>query len=599
MRILGISLGHSAAAVLIEDGKILAAVEEEKIIRVKGFSGFPLASIDYILNKYDLDISDLDEIAIGCSDIVEFVYTYRGLNKFFQVNSMLENIRGYVLYVLKVIFPYKYKVESLMKQHFFRCMRNIGFPKEKIKFIDHHLAHAASSYYTSPWDMNTIVFTNDGKGDGHSGGVFCNEDNQLVSYDYIDQKNSVGQLYQSITRYLGYTVNRHEGKITGLAAHGDYKDTYTIFNEIFSYTKGVLKNKFYENTSFIKDPINFYRKVKTKNFIVTKYVRSLSIKLMNFAIVYQLYLNYFKSKLSNKRPQDIAAGVQKFTEDALTAYLLSKIDSQKRYNLCLAGGVFANVKINQRLKDIRNIDNVYVHPAMDDSGTALGAALLRYAINSGVSYKHTPLKTVYLGPSYSDEEIELELKKYNIKCKRQINYPTILANMLNAGKIIGRFNGGLEWGPRALGNRSIIARPADKSINDTLNRRLKRTEFMPFAPSILDEDASDFLEDYSCDDIAAKYMTVTYNVKPEMIDKIQATVHVDGTARPQVVTKEDNESFFNIIREYKKISGFGVVVNTSFNMHEEPIVNTPSDAIRAFLSGAVDVLSMGPFIAEK
>ena len=279
------------------------------------------------------------------------------------------------------------------------------------------------------------------------------------------------------------------------------------------------------------------------------------------------------------------------------AYLKKKLEDYKFTNICLAGGVFANVKLNQKIMELSGIKNVYIQPAMDDAGAALGAALhVNMRLNKNKEW--TGLETVYTGPDFTESEIKNALEKYNLPVRRLKCHEEELGRWIYEGKIIGRFNGATEWGSRALGNRSILVRPIEKEINDTLNKRLKRTEFMPFAPSVLDEDASNILRGYSPDHIASRYMTLTYHVNPSMINLIPAVVHVDGTARPQVVFEEDNPSYYKIIKAYKKYSGVGCVINTSFNMHEEPIVNSPEDAIRALLSGAVDILSLGEFVVE-
>lgn len=266
------------------------------------------------------------------------------------------------------------------------------------------------------------------------------------------------------------------------------------------------------------------------------------------------------------------------------------------YFFIWSSGGFANVKLNQKIMELPGIKNIYVQPAMDDAGTALGAALhINMKLNNNKSW--TGLETVYTGLEYSASEIKNALEENKLPFRRLECCEEYLGKWIFEGKIVGRFNGYLEWGPRALGNRSILARP-ENEINDTLNKRLKRTEFMPFAPYVLDEDANIFFKGYSSDHIASRYMTMTYNVNSSMIRLIPAVVHVDGTSRPQVVFEEDNPSYYKIIKAYKKHSGIGCIINTSFNMHEEPMVNSPEDAIRAFLAGAVDILSMGEFVVD-
>ncbi len=597
MRILGVNFGHSAAAVLLVDGKLVAAIEEEKLSRIKGAATFPHRAIAFVLQKGGLLPAQVDRVAVGCERIMEFAYGYRNLNKYFSRTSPLDKFRGVFYDGLKRVFP-RADITGALEGLFYESLGAMGFPRSKVSLVNHHLAHAASAYYASPW-KEALIFTSDGKGDGLCGGCYVGRGGTLRCVDTIEDRNSLGQFYQSVTKFLGYKVNRHEGKITGLAAFGDSDKTFALMNSLLRFDGGRFHNTFHDIKEFRKDPLGYFqRKVDRQGFIHLNYVKSLHGTLIDYAVAYQMYLNFMEDSMKAFEPKDMAAGIQKLAEEATVAYAKEQLKRNPCPVICLAGGVFANVKINQRVREIPGVKNIFVQPAMDDAGTALGAALI-VAMKSSGGKPWQPPATVYLGPSFTDQQIEASLKRYGLKYRRVDDYEEVLGKLIYEGKVIGRFNGGLEWGPRALGNRSIIARPIKKDINDILNERLRRTEFMPFAPSMLAEDAPEFLEDYAPEHAAAKYMTITYNVKKERIDQIQAAVHVDGTARPQVVFKEDNPSFYNIIKSYKKYSGFGVVINTSFNMHEEPIVSSPDDAIRSFLIGAVDVLSLGAYIVEE
>ena len=267
--------------------------------------------------------------------------------------------------------------------------------------------------------------------------------------------------------------------------------------------------------------------------------------------------------------------------------------------LCLAGGVFANVKVNQRIHEMAGVDQLFVQPAMGDAGCALGAAL--HVAANGEGLRERPaLTNVYQGPGYGDDFIESRLRAADLPYRRPTDPDRDIARDLHQGKIVGRYAEHTEWGPRALGNRSILARPTDKKINAELNNRLRRTEFMPFAPAILAEYAGDYLVGYRDGDLAARYMTVTYEIcAAKKNADIAAAVHADGTARPQVVHREDNPRLHELIAAYHRLSGIPALVNTSFNMHEEPMVTAPDDAIRAFRVGAVDILYIGPFIVDR
>jgi len=596
MRILGINVGHGAASAYMENGKIRFAIEEEKMSRIKGKHTFPKLGVEYISRTFNVSLENFDVVAVGCEHIEEFVYNYRKLNSYFDKNTLKDKIEGLLFDGLKRFIP-AYDLQPRLRSHFIDCMKEFGFKEEQIVFKNHHLAHAASVYYTSPF-KDALIFTNDGKGDGLSGGLYTAINGEMTCVDEILDLNSIGQFYQIVTQFLGFKVNRHEGKITGLAAYGDHSKTFPLMNKVFSFENGELINKLQENEELRENPLKFFfRHVYRNGFIHKNYIKCLHGKLINFAAGYQMLRNYMEDNMSEFEPKDMAAGIQKLAEDALVSYLTQKLKSHKFDNICLAGGVFANVRINQQIREIPGVKKVYVQPAMDDAGTSLGAALLAW-FDTQEKKEWPALKTVYLGPNYTDEDLEKALKESSLSFRCSERVEEEIAKFVSEGKIVGRFNGALEYGPRALGNRTILASPKDKCINDTLNERLNRTEFMPFAPAILDEDADTYLLNYT-DDVATKYMTTTYHTNSEVNKKIDATVHVDGTARPQVVFEADNPSFYRIIKAYKEITGVGVVINTSFNMHEEPIVNAPQDAIRSFKEGAVDVLSLGPFLLEQ
>lgn len=606
MRVLGINFGHGAAAALICDGQIVAAIEEEKLNRQKGYVGFPFLSFEFVLSQKNVTVDDIDYVVIGSENISEFCYTFRHLldivfgyddqAKKRNIRLRWTSLKASVLDLLKRKFYFWDNSEALENFFYYLLYQCKGISQKKIIKVNHHLAHAASAFGCAPW-QGAVVITADGKGDGLCGGFYQGDGKTLTCIDTVSQDVSVGQLYQAVTKFLGYKPNRHEGKITGLAALGTASETKPIFEDLLRYNnEGVLQNTFYTNEAFLHCPVSFYEKqVPSKDFIADNYVRSLNGRLRHFAIIHQLYQVYFKKHLRNFEPADIAAGVQAQVEEILSTYVTKQLSGYESCHVCLAGGVFANVKINQKIRELPSVNGFYVHPAMDDAGCALGAAI-HVANVKGKSV--SSLKHVYLGPAYSDQDIEVALQDTGLKYERVRQPEQEVAQFIADGKIVGRYNGALEWGPRALGNRSILVQPTDKAINEQLNERLHRTEFMPFAPTILQEYARDYLVGYRESDYAARYMTVTYHIKPSLIPNIAAAVHVDGTARPQVLYQADNPSFHKILMHYYHLTGIPAVINTSFNMHEEPIVNTPEDAIRAYCAGAVDVLSLGSYIVQ-
>ena len=299
--------------------------------------------------------------------------------------------------------------------------------------------------------------------------------------------------------------------------------------------------------------------------------------------------------------EDLAASIQKHLEENMVQYVDYWVKKTGLPDLVTAGGVFANVKLNQKIVESPSIESFFVHPHMGDGGIALGAALFALAefkLGQGGILKPKKLRNVYFGPEFSNEEIQKAIISNGLHAKDCDDVSNEIANKIDNGRIVGLFQGRMEFGPRALGNRSILAKPVDKSINNSLNRRLARTEFMPFAPSVLEEEAMDYFIGYEKAKYPSKFMTITFDVPKEKQPKIEAVVHIDGTARPQAVDKYSNESYYQILKAYKDVSGLPLFINTSFNAHEEPIVCSPQDAINAFKAKRIDCLVIGNFVLE-
>jgi carbamoyltransferase len=599
MIVLGLHFGHGAAAALVADGRVVAAIEEEKLNRIKGYVGFPFQAMEFVLECGDVSLDEVNYVALGVVDVAEFSSNFAHLIRVvFRCDGVWTKVVGYALDFLQSTF-YKWDSSKALERLFFYYLqKKANIPKSKVIKVDHHTAHAASAFYTAPW-RSAVVLTADGKGDGACGGAFAADSDGLKLLDRVSDRFSVGQFYQAVTRFLGYKVNRHEGKITGMAAHGDCARVLPLMEEILGFDKrGAMRNALYDRHPGIDgDPVRYYeREDIRKSWLSARYIRLLNGNLRKFGIAHQLYQNFLADNLQGTSSENLAAGIQRLAEDMLERYARQQLKEHLPCNVCLAGGVFANVKINQRIREIEGVEGFYVQPAIDDAGCALGAALHVAAGQGGKGLKRPVMASVYGGPGYSEEELATSLDACGLPYRRPADPAVAVAELLHAGEVVGRFAGRLEWGPRALGNRSILARPTDAAINDILNRRLRRTEFMPFAPAILAESARDYLVGYRDGDSAARHMTVTYAIEPARAGDIAAAVHVDGTARPQVVFSDDNPEFYRIIEAYRGLSGIPAVINTSFNMHEEPIVATPDDALRALQADAVDVLSMGPFL---
>ena len=426
---------------------------------------------------------------------------------------------------------------------------------DKLFYVNHHQAHAASAYFTSGFD-ECLVISMDALGSGASGGVYLAtpETGPKLVYE-VAFPNSLATFYQRLTAALGFKPDRHEGKILGLAAFGNSSlDCYKKVRGRFITKPGKI---------FFKDPMN----------------------------------PFFELQMAKKyKREDCAAVYQRVLEEIICEFVEYYSKKYQQRNIALAGGLFANVKVNQRIAELPGVKEVFIHPGMGDVGVGTGAALqVAYESEKIRPYY---LEDVYLGPSYTDTEIEKELRKHSLKYSHCKGIEKRIAELLAEGKIIGRFDGRMEYGPRALGSRSILVQATDASINLSLNKKLRRTEFMPFAPVVLMEDAEKCFINVNKAKHAAIFMTITFDCTDFMKEKMPAAVHVDGTARPQLVTRELNKSYYDIVNEYKKITGIPGVVNTSFNMHEEPIVCSLYDAIRGFLDAPLNYLAIGNFLVS-
>ena len=608
MYILGINPGHDATACIIDSGgQILSAVAEERLSRIKFDFGLPYLAIEECLRLANLDPSEVRIIGVGFQSFYhpETPYWNKLLLKreparfdFDDFRMAYENrtqaIRQVFLKNLDSLFSAggtKSDQSGLMvgftENTLKRTFTDLGFNQARVVTVDHHLAHAASAYNTSGFD-NPLIVTCDGSGDGLCASINVLEKGKLKRLHGAPDMCSPGLVYSEVTHYLGFKRNRHEGKITGLAAYGNENTATNNFKRCMRLSK--------DGKSFIHDlDVDagiFNRKLKTLGKLLKKQ------RIINDHIT--LVREFIEKETKNTSREDLSAGAQKQLEDCLVQYVTSTFKKGQWERVVLGGGVFANVKLNQRIAEIPGVKEIFVHPNMGDGGVAYGAAILATATEyPQIEIKTQKINDVYFGAEFSNEEIKKSLNKAGIEAEYYENIELIIAEYIANKKIVGRFNGRMEYGPRALGNRSILADPTDTAINDWLNKRLKRTEFMPFAPSVLDRAAPGMFKNFSAGSYTSSFMTITFDVDREWIERAPAVVHVDGTARPQVVKQEHNRSYYRILEEYERLSGLPLIVNTSFNMHEEPILNSPEDAFRSFDAGSVDILAIGNFIVEK
>ena len=576
MRILGITDGQTSGAAVVENGRIVAAVNEERIVRIKLARGFPRESIREVLRIAGVGPDSIDAVAVGQvnmefrEEIADWPGWFEARDEetdvhsaFFRMASRFGGLvpripglkRGYYALRTPIYMRRRNRIGELLKEEF-----GIVAP---IRFFHHHFAHATSAYLTSPY-RDALVVTMDGGGDGHCSHVYSVHDGVFKKLTTADSYDSLGNFYAYITAICGYKAKRHEGKITGLAARGRpiYRD---VLDAMIGCENGHLVNRGH--------------------------------------VLFTNALDAIREALPDRWEQeDLAATIQIVAEDVARACITYWVEKTGHRNVALAGGLFANVRINEEVLGAPGVESVFIHPGMSDEGLAVGAALaydnsVRQRANE--EYQVAGLPDVYLGNAYAESEIAAALDKAGLRpLQLQDGIESAVAEKLSEGKVVARFAGRMEYGPRALGNRSILYQPGDPSVNDWLNELLRRTEFMPFAPSCLYESAGQLFEPMDGSMETARFMTITSHCKPWMKERCPGVVHVDDTARPQLVRKEDNESYHRIIDEYRKRTGVPVIINTSFNIHEEPIVRTPEDAVRAFLDSALDYLAIGDFLVE-
>jgi carbamoyltransferase len=555
---LGISSPDSdVTATFVKDGKIVYAAQEERFTRVKQQTGFPYKAIEDGLRYLGITLADIKAVGYGWYKPEEEKRLYLESGKlsikqaFSAKAPLMQSLRHAVNLYRRGNFinPDEFKKSH---DYLINGLNKIGY-KGPVEYFNHQLCHAASAHYTSGFDKS-LVITLDGYGSGSAGSIYIGDGEHLKFVKFIPSPQSLGLMYSRVTKALGFIPNRHEGKILGLAAYGN-PDAY--YNEIM------------------------------KDFILTEdsfmYLNPLDPKK---------YEKIFKAG----KAEDLAASFQKVLE---TVVVHTATKNLRKYNLdrvCLAGGVAANVKMNQRIMEIEGVKEIFVHPGMSDCGIGTGAALL--LAHKEKPFKPFKLDDVFYGPDYTEEEILDAIKQFDFKYTREDEPEKKAAELLAKGYVVGRFNGRMEYGPRALCNRTIMAPTQQSDVNKWLNKRLNRTEFMPFAPATLDYMADKMYLNMDKIRYTAEFMTITTDCTDEMKKNSAAAVHVDGTARPQIVTAKSNPTMYKILEHYYQLTGVPNLVNTSYNMHEEPIICNPYDAVKTFNDGRLDYLSIGSYILE-
>ena len=592
-KILGISaFYHDSAATIVVDGKIIAAAQEERFTRKKHDSDYPYNAIEFVLNFTDSKLSEIDSIVFYEKPFLKFerlleTYVAMAPKGFIQFSKAMPIWLREKLFQKKMLF-------NLLKQHD-KAFNN----PEKIFFSEHHLSHAASAFFPSPYN-EAIIVTADGVGEWATTTVAIGERNNLRIKKEIHFPHSLGLLYSAFTYYTGFKVNSGEYKLMGLAPYGESK-----------YSKLIETNLIH-----IKEDGSF-----RLNQDFFNYTTGLTMTNKKFHDLFGQMPRDSKRDKITQFHMDIAASIQKVTEDIMIKICKSLRKEYNISNLCLAGGVALNCVANGKILKNKIFENIWIQPAAGDAGGSLGAALAFWHLELKKERqieKVDSMKGSYLGPDYSNESIKNTLKKIGAIFIEYSDDDLInkTADFLSKGDAIGWFQGRMEFGPRALGGRSILGDPRSEKMQKNLNLKVKyRESFRPFAPSILAEDLTEWFEMNTHSPYMLLVANVNKNIKKEMtneekklfgIDKlnikrsdIPAVTHVDYSARIQTVHKNTNLKYYNLIKKFKEITNCPVVVNTSFNIRGEPIVNTPENAFNCFMGTELDKLVIGNFILEK
>tara|TARA_B100001057_G_scaffold265676_1_gene265862 strand:- start:2130 stop:3968 length:1839 start_codon:yes stop_codon:yes gene_type:complete len=591
--ILGISsYYHDSAATIIIDGKIVAAAQEERFTRIKHDSRYPFNAVNFVLDYAKVKLSEIDSIIFYEKPFLKFerlleTYVAFAPKGFTQFSKAMPTWLKEKLFQKKMLF-------DQLKNH------DEKFNDEKkIFFSDHHLSHAASAFFPSPFE-EAVVLTADGVGEWATTTVAVGRGNNLEIKKEIHFPHSLGLLYSAFTYYTGFKVNSGEYKLMGLAPYGN----------------PIYEEKIIKNLVDIKEDGSFWLNQDYFN-----YATGLTMTNNKFAELFGQKARDSKKEKLTQFHMDIAASIQKVTEDIMIKIAKSLKNEFNISNLCLAGGVALNCVANGKILKEKIFDNIWVQPAAGDAGGSLGAALALWHIDQNNPRKINPsddMQGSYLGPEYTQNEIEKELDKigavYQVKTEEDLINST--AEDLSRGEAIGWFQGRMEFGPRALGSRSILGDPRSPEMQKNLNLKVKyRESFRPFAPSILKDD----LEKWFDMNVDSPYMLMVANIKKEKtipmseeqkklfgIDKlnikrseIPAVTHVDYSARIQTVHEKTNKKYFKLIKKFKEKTNCPVIVNTSFNVRGEPIVNTPLDAFNCFMGTELEKLIIGNCYLDK
>ena len=568
MKILGIHDGHNCGATLLIDGKIVAAVCEERLTRRKNELGYPGKSIEEVLDIVGLKAMELDQVAYASN----FMHTAEHLERaveWYRVGRE-EQIRDRQRdkSYLQAVF------DKRRQERITQVTAHLGITEDKISFVEHHLAHGAAAYYGAPFDLDkpTLILTCDGAGDGLSATVAIGNGTRIERIAATPRKASLGKVYSRVTYLLGLQPWEHEYKIMGMAPYADKKYAQEV-RDILS-----------EHLKLSDDGLSF----ELANDLESSYI-----------------YHFLRDRLERKRFDAISGGVQMFTEEILQEWVRRAVAHTGIRRVVCGGGVFMNVKANKLVGELDCVDELFVFPSCGDESLTFGAVWSEYARLAGeeAGKAREPLQHLYLGREFSDAEIKASIdaciEGTGCQARRYEDIDRTVAHVLAGNNVVARFAGRMEWGARALGNRSILTNPSEWANVEKINAMIKKRDFwMPFAPSLLAEESDRYLVNPK--GYVSPYMMLAYDTKEGSEREICAAVQPrDKTARAQFVSKETNPSYWNLIKAFEEETGTACVLNTSFNLHGYPLINTPGEALEVFFDSGLDYLAMGNYLLSK
>ncbi|NOR14331.1 MAG: hypothetical protein GQ544_01365 [Candidatus Aminicenantes bacterium] len=591
MYILGISCYyHDAAAALIKDGKLVAAAEEERFTRVKHDYDFPKNAIEFCLDFAGLVSQDLDYV----------VFYEKPFHKFERIlmTTLQSFPRSWHVFRESMItwLGDKLWVKSHLKDR-------LNIEEKRILFSEHHLSHAASAFYPSPFEEAAIL-TVDGVGEWTTATLGAGNGTDIRLDKELRFPHSLGLLYSTFTAFLGFRVNNGEYKVMGMAPYGEPKYQDKIYENLIEVASD---GSFWMNMDYFSYHYSDERAYSTKFEELFGKSRDPGMDFFTSRTGYPSYFgekpsDYSEKCRANEHYADIAASVQLVTEEILLKLVRSLYKETGKKNLCIAGGVGLNSRANGRILRETPFEKIFIQPAAGDGGGALGAAMQVYHGLLGQP-RNFVLEHAYWGKGYSEEEIHKFLEQNSISYEHYLDSEKLLDRVVEdlvKGKVVGWFQGRFEWGPRALGNRSILADPRNEAMKDLVNVKIKfREPFRPFAPVILEEHAEDFFHGEGiAQQFAARYMLLVLPFRDSMGESINAVNHL-GTGRLQTIREEWNPRYYRIVKKFGEATGIPVLLNTSFNLRGQPIVNSPADAFRTFSESGIDVLVLENFMIRK